>query len=223
MRFLFFAFVILCFQCSKSELNNPKDFESDSFRKNETLLCLTGQSSFCQVAIPVCTTCRFFSTSISYNGNRGGIVGADAKCMSDSKKPTEPARAVFKAFLVDDVNRIACTTDNCSGGESEHKDWILKPNTLYVRAVDGGSFATTNSVGIFTSQTAHAESPTIVTPVLTGLDTSGWDTRFGNHCSRWTDGTNAGQVGVATVSNTLYVSSGGYFCDLSSVIYCVEQ
>ncbi|MGV3667388.1 MAG: DUF1554 domain-containing protein [Leptospira bouyouniensis] len=222
MRFLFFAFVILCFQCSKTELNNPKDFESDSFRENETLLCLTGQSSFCQAAIPVCTICRFFSTSITYNGNRGGISGADAKCMSDSKKPTEPARAVFKAFLVDDVNRIACTTNNCVGGISEHVDWILKPNTNYVRAVDGGSFAITNSAGIFTSQLQHAENPTIVTSILTGLDTSGWDTRSGQHCNRWTDGTGTGNAGVASSSVSIFSSTLGN-CNDSSVIFCVEQ
>ncbi|TGL65366.1 DUF1554 domain-containing protein [Leptospira jelokensis] len=223
MRFLFSVFLFLCFQCAKPTLNNPRDFESDSFRENETLLCLTGQSSFCQAAIPVCTTCRFFSTSITYNGARGGIAGADAKCMSDSKKPTEPARAVFKAFLVDDVNRIACTTDNClTGGASEHVDWILKPNTTYVRAVDGATIATTNNVGIFTSQTGDAESPSVST-IFTGIDTFGWDTRLNNHCSRWTDASDGALVGVASNSNSLFFSTGGTDCDTQSVILCVEQ
>lgn len=223
MRFLFYAFIFLCFQCAKPTLNNPRDFESDSFRENESLLCLTGQSSFCQAAIPVCTTCRFFSTSITYNGARGGIAGADAKCMSDSKKPTEPARAVFKAFLVDDVNRIACTSDNClTGGASEHVDWILKPNTTYVRAVDGATIATTNNVGIFTSQPGDAESPSVST-IFTGIDTFGWDTRLNNHCSRWNDGTTGSNGGIAPNSNSLYFSGGVPTCDNQSVILCVEQ
>lgn len=220
MRFLLYAFVFLCFQCSKPTLNNPRDFESESFRENETLLCLTGQSSFCQAAIPVCTTCRFFSTSITYNGDRGGIAGADAKCMSDSKKPTEPERAVFKAFLVDDVNRIACTTNDClTGGLSEHVDWILKPDTKYVRAVDNVTIVTTNSLGIFPSQTNDAENPT-VSPILTGIATIGWLTRSGGHCVRWTEGT-TGITGHSS-SNNLYTAGGGN-CSTSSIILCVEQ
>ncbi|TGM01934.1 DUF1554 domain-containing protein [Leptospira jelokensis] len=221
MRFLFYAFVFLCFQCAKPTLNNPRDFESDSFRENESLLCLTGQSSFCQAAIPVCTTCRFFSTSITYNGARGGIAGADAKCMSDSKKPTEPARAVFKAFLVDDVNRIACTTSNClTGGVSEHTDWILKPDTTYVRAVDGATIVTTNNVGIFTSQPGDAESPS-VTQIITGFDAGGWITRGSGHCVRWTEGT-TGITGLSS-SNNLTFTGGGNYCVTPTVILCVEQ
>ncbi|TGM37612.1 DUF1554 domain-containing protein [Leptospira biflexa] len=222
MRFLFLAFVFLCFQCSPSELNNPSDFKSDSFRESETLLCLTGQTSACQLAIPVCTTCRFFSTNTTYNGARGGIVGADAKCMSDSKKPTEPARAVFKAFLVDDVNRIACTTSNClTGGVSEHVDWILKPDTTYVRAVDGATIVTTNSVGIFTSQPGDAENPS-VTQIITGFDAGGWITRgSGGHCVRWTEGT-TGITGLSSSSN-LTITGGGNYCVTPTVILCVEQ
>lgn len=224
MRFFGFVFLLVFLQCSGPELNNPKDLESNTFWENEALLCLTGQISGCQTAIPACTTCRFFSTSIPYNGNRGGIAGADAKCMSDSKKPTEPARAVFKAFLVDDVNRIACLTSNClTGGVSEHTDWILKPDTIYVRAVDGTNIATTNSVGIFTIQTNDAENPSISTSIFTGLNTSGWTTRIGNHCSRWNDGTIGSTGGIAPNSNSLYFSGGVPTCDSSSVIFCVEQ
>lgn len=221
MRFLFYAFVFLCFQCSKPTLNNPRDFESESFRENETLLCLTGQSSFCQAAIPVCTTCRFFSTSITYNGDRGGIAGADAKCMSDSKKPTEPPRAVFKAFLVDEVNRIACTTSDCStGGLSEHKDWILKPDTTYVRAVDNVTIVTTNSLGIFPSQTGDAENPT-VNQITTGFNAGGWTTRSSGHCVGWTEGT-TGITGLSS-SNNLTITGGGNYCVTPTVILCVEQ
>ncbi|XDD46625.1 DUF1554 domain-containing protein [Leptospira sp. WS39.C2] len=223
MRFLFLVLFFLSFQCSKPTLNNPSDFASDAFQENETILCLTGQSSFCQGAIPVCTTCRFFSTSLTYNGDRGGIAGADAKCMSDAKKPPLPAGAVYKAFLVDDVNRVACTTANCAtGGNAEHLNWILKPNTNYVRAVDNATITTTNSFGIFSSQTNDAEISTI-TGIFSGFQASGWTTRMtGGHCNRWMDGTNTPQLSASS-SNQLYIASGGILCDTSSVILCVEQ
>ncbi|MCG6147392.1 DUF1554 domain-containing protein [Leptospira levettii] len=220
MQYLFLLLFFLMFQCTQPTLNNPSDIQSDAFKENETLLCLTGQLSACRIPVPVCTTCRFFSTSVTYDGNRGGIVGADAKCMADSKKPTEPVGAVYKAFLVDDVNRIACTTSNCTtGGNSEHKDWILKPNTTYKRAVDTVIIATTNSVGIFTTQTNDAENPTVI-DVFTGLDTSGWLTRVsGDHCTRWTSNAVSG---AATNSSSLTTSTLRA-CSTTSAMLCVEQ
>ncbi len=223
MRFWIFISLFLFLHCTQPKLDNPNEFGTDSYWKTQSVLCITGISSDCRPPVPVCTTCKFFTTSTTYTGARGGIAGADAKCMSDSKKPTEPARAVYKAFLVDDVNRIACTTSNClTGGISEHVNWILKPNTTYVRAVDGVTIATTNSFGIFSSQTNDAENPSVTT-IFSGFDAGGWLTRSGGHCNRWTDGTNASLLGAAPNSNQLYISTGGITCDTFSVILCVEQ
>lgn len=225
MRFGLLLLFATFIQCSQAKLNNQSELGTDAYIETQGILCLTGQISACRAIaqIPECTTCRFFSTSTSYNGARGGISGADAICSNDAKKPAEPIGAIFKAFLVDDVNRIACTTMDCvTGGISEHKDWILKPNTSYVRAVDGESFATTNSNGIFSSQTAHAENPTVLN-ILTGIGTGGWLTRSGEHCNGWTNSSNVSPVGVATSSNSLFTSTGGTNCDTSSIIFCVEQ
>lgn len=219
MHFRLLLILAIFLHCNEPRLNNQSEFGTDSYLENQVLLCLAGKISACQAAIPVCTECRFFSTNNSFNGNRGGIAGADAICMNDAKKPVEPARAVYKAFLVDDVNRIACTTDNCSGGVSEHTDWILKPNTTYKRAVDGVTIVTTNGVGIFSTQLGDAEVST-VNNILTGLDTSGWDTRSSGHCNRWTEGT-TGITGLSS-SNNLNAAGGGN-CTTSSVILCVEQ
>ncbi|TGK50848.1 DUF1554 domain-containing protein [Leptospira kanakyensis] len=218
-RFLL-ACSLLFFQCTKLDLNNPNEFGTEAFWQTQSILCLTGQTTDCQTAIPVCTRCRFFSTSTSYTGARGGISGADAICMNDAKKPMLPARAVFKAFLADDVNRIACTTSDCStGGVTENKDWVLKPNTPYYRAVDGGNFMITNSAGIFTAHLQHAESPTIVTSILTGFST-GWLSAT-NHCNRWTIGTTS-NAGASANSVTLHSPSIGN-CSSASIIFCVEQ
>ncbi|MCW7505583.1 DUF1554 domain-containing protein [Leptospira paudalimensis] len=220
MQYLFLSLIFLLFQCTQPTLNNPSDIQSDAFKENETLLCLTGQLSACRIPVPVCTTCRFFSTSVTYDGNRGGIAGADAKCMADSKKPSEPVGAVYKAFLVDDVNRIACTTSNCTtGGISEHVDWILKPNTTYKRAVDGVIIATTNSEGIFTTQTNDAANPPL-SIVFTGLNTSGWLTRVsGDHCTRWTSNAVNGASTNSFSLNTGSITA----CANSYAMLCVEQ
>ncbi|WP_265390924.1 DUF1554 domain-containing protein [Leptospira kanakyensis] len=170
----------------------------------------------------MCTRCRFFSTSTSYTGARGGISGADAICMNDAKKPTLPRRALYKAFLVDDVNRIACTTNNCgTGGASENKDWILKPNTSYFRAADMTKFTITDGSGIFNSQLVHVDV-NVLTNTLTGLNATGWTTFTNNHCNRWTNGTGTGNVAVAQNSVSVFTSVLGD-CSAPSVILCVEQ
>ncbi|MCW7480246.1 DUF1554 domain-containing protein [Leptospira kanakyensis] len=221
MRFGLLFILVAFIHCTEPEFNNPSDFGTDSYLENQTILCLTGQTAACRMAVPVCTTCKFFSTSVTYNGNRGGILGADAKCMNDSKKPPMPVGAVYKAFLVDEVNRIACTSTDClTGGTSEHVDWVLKPNTAYVRTADNVTIATTNSLGIFTSQTNDAENPQ-VTNVFTGLFTNGWTTLSGGNCAGWTQGTTA-SARVALYSSSLHVSTNGD-CANPSVIFCVEQ
>ncbi|WP_108960254.1 DUF1554 domain-containing protein [Leptospira ellinghausenii] len=222
MQYLILLLFFLFFQCTQPELNNPSDFQSNSFKENETLLCLTGQLSACNLPVPVCTECRFYSTSITYVGNRNGIAGADAICMSDAKKPPLPSRAVYKAFLVDDVNRIACTTSNCTtGGNSEHKDWILKPNTSYYRTGDSQKFAVTDNFGIFTSQLLDVDVNAL-SNIHTGLATGGWTTRTNNHCNRWTDGTGINNSGVAATGTSIFTSTLGS-CNALSVILCVEQ
>ncbi|MCW7491672.1 DUF1554 domain-containing protein [Leptospira sp. 2 VSF19] len=222
MRFWISFSLFVFLHCTHPKLDNQSEFGTESFWENQFLLCLTGKISDCrETAVPVCKNCRFFSTSTTYTGARGGISGADAICMNDPKKPTSPARAVFKAFLADDVNRIACISSDClTGGASENKNWILKPNTSYYRAVDGGNFAITNSAGIFTAHLQHAESPTITTPILTGFST-GW-TSVTNHCNRWSDGTGTSNAGVAANSVSLPNPSIGN-CSSASIIFCVEQ
>ncbi len=176
-------------------------------------------------ATPFCSPCRFFTSALTYNGNRGGISGADALCMSDTNKPSSPSASVYKAFLMDDTTRIACTTSNCSGGISEHKDWILKPLTTYVRASDGVTIQTTNNVGIWTTgQLGNADALGISFP-LTGIATNGWTTRPpgtpDGHCTSWSQSTGTG-AGASTSSLTLNTGTPAN-CSTATKQFCVEQ
>lgn len=64
-------------------------------------------------------TCRIFISAQTRQGNFGGPAQADAVCMSDANRPS--GNRIWKALLVDDATRIACSTANCSGAS---------PNTL---------------------------------------------------------------------------------------------
>jgi hypothetical protein len=158
------------------------------------------------------------------NGNLGGVSGADAICNQDENKP-ECDVATYKALLVDDDNRVACTTANCSGGSSEHTDWVLAPNTQYHNIL-GGVVGTTNANGIFDF------------PLENKIDLSNdyiWTGMQGNwtpdsadaNCLKWTSADNgiSGRVGIRQELDDALLDDSTNTCDDTSAIalLCVEQ
>jgi hypothetical protein len=163
---------------------------------------------------------RIFVTSHAYDGDLDGISGADAKCLTDSNNPLGPGNGNWKALIVDDTNRVACTTDGCSGGEGEHTDWVLKPNTTYTRT-DGTIIATTNPVGLFTFPLENAIAPLPSVYAWTGLNLS-WQTS--DDCVGWTNNTGSGGTGkVGVVTSQAIYSSVDLCLTPNYPLYCVEQ
>ncbi|MCC5815872.1 MAG: DUF1554 domain-containing protein [Leptospira sp.] len=171
---------------------------------------------------------RIFVSATRYTGDLGGISGADAKCAGDTNKPTT---GTYKAFIVDGAGtRRACTTANCSGGTGEHIDWVLKPNTSYVRAVGTTALFVTNSNGIFTDDLSNGISPDTTTYIYwTGLNTD--FTSAAAHCVNWGNGTGTaiGRRGDgSSVAKSSAISSGIVECDEAGMLaqprlVCVEQ
>ena len=132
-----------------------------------------------------------FASNSTYNGNLGGIAGADAKCNSDLNKPSD---TIYKAYIVDGVNRIACTTPGCSTGPSEHKDWVSTANTTYILN-NADIFMITDANGIF-SFLNHSIM------FSSGNFWDGFDSNFTTHaqtCTRWSSVALSGGVGVGGV------------------------
>ena len=75
-----------------------------------------------------------FLTSTSYDGNLGGVSGADTKCNNDANKPSDGG--TFKAFVSTDTRK------------SDGTDWVFASNQEY-RYEDGTVVGTTNSLKIF--------------------------------------------------------------------------
>lgn len=174
-------------------------------------------------ATPFCSPCRMFVTASSYDGARGGIAGTDAKCNADSSKPASPSAAVYKAFVVDDTNRIACLNSNCSTGIAEHKDWILKPDTIYTRVEDGLTVSTTNSLGIWTTGQSNQVQTGTNLVLMSGINTSGWTTRTGiaSHCTQWSS--NSAATPATYSIGGLNAGSLSGNCNSGTQIVCVEQ
>ncbi len=165
--------------------------------------------------------CRIFLTDSGTQGSRSGISGMDSFCSSDANKPS--GDATWKALVVDGTNRIACTTANCSGGTSEHTDWVLKPSKEYRRTDGTTVIATTTANGIFsfpfTNQIKNTEG---IALNWTGLLTN-WTT--GVDCENWTDDTlsELGREGAYGNDGSEVISDGEAQCNSLRRIICVEQ
>ncbi|MBW7857852.1 MAG: DUF1554 domain-containing protein [Leptonema sp. (in: Bacteria)] len=168
--------------------------------------------------------CYLFFTATTYNGNLGGISGADSKCNSDTNKP--PSTSNYKAVLIDGKDRQACrqsydciTAPTTSPGETLI-DWALYPNKTYKRA-DGTYVGTTNSSGTFDTNFTNALS-TSVTIFWTGMDSS-WKVN-NNDCSWWTNTATTASIGNGKIPNSS--SAFGYAtgpCTTAFPILCAEQ
>jgi Protein of unknown function (DUF1554) len=155
---------------------------------------------------PSCTTCRIFVTALAFDGNLGGVTGADAKCMAASNKPSDGG--TYKALL-------AGTTREMTG-----PDWVLQANTIYTRP-DGTTIGTTTASKNFAPMNTSISA--YYSTIWTGLYTD--YSVDSTHCNYWT--TNAGGSSGATgASDSTYqaVNIGmGRACNNLQKLYCVEQ
>jgi len=107
---------------------------------------------------------RIFVTATSYDGNLGGVGGADTKCSSAGNKP---ATGTYKALISVGATRRATVTANIGDGQA---DWVLAANMSYYRASDAAFIGNTNGVKLFTFPTTNsiANGVSAWTPFLSG-------------------------------------------------------
>lgn len=160
-----------------------------------------------------------FLTAASMNGALTGPGGADGVCTSDANYP---GSGTYKALLADGTARIACTTANCSGGPSEHTDWVLAADTSYYRTDATTLLFTTNANGIFDfSGTLSNSFDTGGVEYWSGLNTD-W-TASANDCSDW-GGTGAnGAIGSATATDSNAINTANPSCGTNRRLACVRQ
>jgi hypothetical protein len=167
---------------------------------------------------------RIFITNATTNGDIkktgvSGIAKADALCMADANYP---GFGTYKALIVDGVNRIACTTANCSGGVGEHTNWVMIPNMNYTRPDSQTLIGIANSAGIFSfplSAKLHGSNAFYWTGLLTN-----W-TNDTNHCTAWAFDTpsQTGQYGTSNTLGSGTIRVGAATCNNLLPLVCVEQ
>lgn len=154
-------------------------------------------------------------SAVQTKGDFGGPVKADVICNGELMGS--------KALLVDGTIRVACTTANCSGGATEHTDWILAPNQAYFASISNNHIFTTNENGVFVFGKATNPIEAIGNKYWSGLEAD-WTTSP-SICTGWTDNTNTGNgaVGQSDRFNQELISRGLQGCNADLPLVCVEQ
>lgn len=167
-------------------------------------------------------------SSVGTGGSLGGFAGADTKCQT-------AYGASYKALIVANTGtpattRIACTSSNCSsGGITENQNWVLLPNTTYVRSDGVTVIGTTNSSAIFTGTLTNTIGGG-GWPPMTGIDSDTWQVYTGYTCSNWTSTSgnpssgNTAQTSVSIAFGKNGTASPSTTCNEPQMsLFCVQQ
>ncbi len=177
-----------------------------------------------------------FRTALTFNGNLGGIAGADQKCMTDANYP---GSGTYKAFIVDGVNRIASITPGQGDGQV---DWVINADTSYYRPDGFTLIGIANSKALFSANLTNTISATGINfwsgfyrpDNGTSMTNVTWTAGVTSICTAWTFGGPGGGDGglYGSISGTDGRAFGGAFgspaigssCGGSSFsLVCVQQ
>lgn len=199
-------------------MGNGTDLSVGSSNTTTSSSSSCSSNGYCIIFVSNSTSDGDFDTDNDGNG----ITEADDLCTNDGNKPTS---GTYKAMIMDGTNRVACTSANCSGGVSEHTDWVLKTSQEYRRTDETTVIGTTTSNGIFNvglpTPTLDNAIGTVSTFVWTGL---AGDWTSNNDCTNWTSTAGTGTNGQAVNTNNIFLfNNSGDGCSNTRVVYCVEQ
>lgn len=154
---------------------------------------------------------RIFVTASQYQGNLGGIAGADANCNADGNKPLDGS--IYKALV------------GVTGVRDLSTDWPLLPNNLYMRT-DFTPIEITDALGKFPTTLMNSFATSVPANSFSGIQ-NGWIVSASNgtaNCSGWT-GTGGSQYYATptTTDMTTGFFTGSVACTTFLTLICVEQ
>lgn len=178
-------------------------------------------------------------THTTYNGNLGGLSGANAACLTELGTTYTSWRGYSAASGRGQINgtyvkALLCDQDVCNR---------TKPSTGYYfayanSATPGGAHLTTNGTGIGPNDTFLWSSANYFSgnyeywTNMTVTSSTQWDVvPAGNvygsyhHCSNWTDGTNGqtGDIGSSAQSDAGRWNATSVYCDSPRHLLCMVQ
>ena len=159
---------------------------------------------------------RVFLTSTSYNGNFGGLVGADYQC--NRRAISAGLSGHYAAWLSTSVQSVAGSFTQSAvpyvlvnGTVIANSDFDLTTTNFPLHAIN------VTELGTISSATA----------VWTGTSDNGvlWDTNAPNHCNEWTSAGSAlyAPIGNPQMTTAGWSFAGGQYCSEPAPLYCFEQ
>jgi len=168
------------------------------------------------------TSTRVFVTSTTYNGNLGGLSGADAKCQTVANNAN--LGGVWKAWLSDSVTSAASRLNHSNGpyqllnGTTIANNWIDLTGGSINHAINLSEYKSTVEAGNVwtnTTRTGEINKDISIQPA---------------NCQNWTDGIGdgtRGSIGSSWSGSTDYhwTESGYDYCgpNQSKRLFCFEQ
>jgi len=199
-----------------------------SCRMEPDLLYLVSPATTSTTASVSCASSSFCYTFFAdnsgagFDGNLGGVSGADAKCAAGKPAGLPGTGTDYKALISVTGQREP----------SPAIGWIFKANKQYRRQDGVTQIFTSDASGMFSfGVLTNAFYATASTVAWTGVISSGypWSIASGNNCNEFTDGTNAFQVYAGNnTTGSSALGGGPYNCDRSTVVatyglICVQQ
>jgi surface protein len=148
---------------------------------------------------------RMFLTAATFNGDLGGVTGADALCMADANRPPTGS---YRALLV----VLGQRSIQLPGGAV---DWPLQVSMQYTRP-DGTLVATTTPGAVFPPTPFNQAISLIGGPFWTGMDVAYSKVE---NCLDWT-ASGPGEGGTSSGLSAL--TSDSVACNQSRRLLCVE-
>ncbi len=178
-------------------------------------------NTFVSVSIAVNALFKYiFVTASNYNGNLGGLTGADTKCNTDAAKPNG---STYNAMIRTNSGRKPCNgVSLCSGlNGSQAIGWVLQSGVQY-RTADGITIiGTANNDLIIPLPLSNSFG--MSGSAWTGLEND-WSHTMGTpNCTGWTIATGNGTISDLTKKNSDAINSGNSGCPTSRKLICVEQ
>ncbi len=159
---------------------------------------------------------KVFVTSTTYDGNLGGLSGADAMCRAAAQAAGLANYSNYKAWLSD-------TTNNAGTRITSDGPWYRLDGVKV--ASNKAALTGTSSASLFTaiSQTETGSYVGQYQLVWTGTGDNG--VALGDRCVDWNNSTDShlGQVGYATLSNSSWTTATTFACTNMRALYCFED
>lgn len=168
---------------------------------------------------PACGTgnsCAFV-TSTTYNGNLGGVSGADSICVTRATAADLPGAATYKAWIA------SSAADDPESRFIQSTNAYLMPNGTKI--ADNWTDLTDGSLDNNFNRDEFGVTISSPTYVWSDVGTNGTYLNDSNSCTGWTTSSTgvSGKDGATILTSSFWTNNSVNNCGVAKRIYCIQQ